>query len=255
MPKVLFYLFLCLAIFFTACASPSEEISISDADVGNATENVSDDSLKENADDEEAFEIPSCDDNNDCTDDVFNEATGKCEYKRLETCCGDGFCDFSERCNDETHMTVCPLDCPRTCAGVLTLSEFSCEGRCTLNEDNFIVTGSSILKSQMENIGELPLSSLSSSFTCRRIDSNVIYYDEKNEKDVYNNISMKDYFEGDENKVVLKGNYFPNNTALYYLEINGVPEKTRLFICTIRFTGGATYYSTEIKLDFETESL
>jgi len=254
MPKFLFYLFLCLVIFFAGCGDVTEETNRTDIN----TENVSDYAAGNIKEEDLTKEIPddlSCDDNNDCTDDVLNEGTGKCVHKRLETCCGDGFCDFLERCNDKTHTTVCPSDCPRTCAGVLTLSEFSCEGSCTLNGDNFVVTGSSILKVQMENIGELPLSSLSSSFTCRQTDSNVVHYDEKNEKEIYNNITIKDYFEGDKNKVVLKGNYFPNNTASYYLEISGIPEKTRLFLCIIRFTGGAVYKSAEIKLNFETESL
>ena len=259
MPKFLFYLFLCLAIFFAGCADASDETNETDIEAGNISddtpEKLEEDAAGEDDGGKKIIEIPSCDDNNECTGDVLNERTGKCEHKRLEICCGDGFCDFSERCNDDAHTTVCPLDCPRTCAGVLTLSEFSCEGSCSLNGENFIITGSSILKTQMENIGELPLSSLSSSFECRQMDSNVIHYDEKNEDEVYNNITIKDYFEGDKNKVVLKGNHFPNNTALYYLEISGVPEKTRLFLCTIRFTGGAVYSSTEIKLNFETESL
>ncbi len=205
---------------------------------------------------EEVLDVNSCDDGDVCTEDTLDAETGKCTYERSESCCGDGFCDFSERCNEESHKTVCPSDCPRTCPGVLTVSEFTCEGECdTLEDETFSITGNSLLQTRPENIGELPLSSISSSFSCRSAESGSIYYNEKSEKDVYNGVSIKDYFEGNKESVVLKGEPFPDTSIVYNLEITGSPEKTRSFICTIRFTGSAVYYSREITLNFETEAL
>lgn len=256
MPKFFIYLFICAGIFLVGCddtANVSGDLGAEDKETAeNVSDNLPDIDKNES---EEILDITSCDDEDRCTEDVFDAESGSCRHSRMEICCGDGFCDFSERCDEEIHNTVCPSDCPRTCSGVLTLSEFSCEGSCTFDGSNFIVTGSSILKAQLENIGELPLGSLSSSFSCRNVKTNTIYYDEKNEKDVYNGVSIKDYFEGNKNKVLLKGRPFPDNTAMYYLEITGVPEKTKQFLCTIRFTGSAVYSSTELKLNFEAEGL
>ncbi len=255
MPKFFIYLFICAGIFLAGCSTDTTGV-VSDLDL-EANETVKDvsDNLPEADDNGEVLDIQSCDDADPCTEDVFNTGREICEHSRMEICCGDGFCDFSERCDEETHNTVCPSDCPRTCPGVLTLSEFSCNGSCTFDGSNFIITGSSVLNIQLENIGELPLGSLSTSFACRNVGTNTIYYDERNEEDVYNGVFIKDYFDGNKNKVLIKGKPFPDDTAEYYLEITGVPEKTKQFLCTIRFTGSGVYRSTELKLNFEAESL
>lgn len=50
----------------------------------------------------------SCDDNNECTEDICSELTGyKCQHNKIVPCCGNFECEASEDYND------CPIDCKK----------------------------------------------------------------------------------------------------------------------------------------------
>ena len=101
MKKVLFFgfLLLFLILIISACTKsvqPPQQVQVQ--------ENIT-----------EVRVIASCDDNNNCTEDVFNNLTQQCEHTRGDHCCGDRVCDIPERCDQTTHKTNCPSDCPREC--------------------------------------------------------------------------------------------------------------------------------------------
>ena len=193
--------------------------------------------------------IPSCDDVDSCTDDLFNQLTQECEHKKLDRCCGDGLCDVSERCNYTIHTTVCPDDCPRECPAFVQVSDFGCEGNCYKTKDYFVVDGNTVFKSKLENIGELPLGSILSGFTCFRLGSSSTYYEDGYDN-VRDGIKMNGHFnEDNEDTIFLTGKTFLQNTVNYYLEITGDPDDDVELSCTIRFTSDDFYQGKELRIN------
>jgi hypothetical protein len=59
----------------------------------------------------------SCNDNNSCTEDYCNNASGfKCENKKIAPCCGDTVCE-----GNESYQT-CPDDCQKPVDAVTSAS-------------------------------------------------------------------------------------------------------------------------------------
>ncbi len=113
--------------------------------------------------------IGNCDDSNDCTEDIFNEKTNQCERKNKANCCGNGNCEENERCNEATHQTNCAKDCTYVCGAYVNVESFKCsDSKCQeTSENRFILTGSSAIKTNLQNIGEAG-STISSFFKCMR---------------------------------------------------------------------------------------
>src|SRR3989344_4371599 len=112
----------------------------------------------------------SCDDNNDCTSDSFNALTKQCEHEITLNCCGNKRCGETERCDEETHTTVCRDDCGLNCEGYLEIHkegkqpsgfDFECgDANCEETGPNsFTIRGTTSIKTTVENIGEFSLNS------------------------------------------------------------------------------------------------
>jgi len=142
--------------------------------------------------------INTCDDSNPCTDDAFNEKTMQCEHNKLSKCCGNRICEDGERCDPEKGYTLCASDCPLECPAKVTVSKFSCAtSKCQeTSENTFTITGSSVIKADLENIGEKGTSMITSRFKCGKGGTDVVSHD----KDTLFGITFRDYFkEGDDN--------------------------------------------------------
>src|SRR3989344_266626 len=145
--------------------------------------------------------IATCDDKNECTEDSFNELTKQCEYKRLGSCCGNGICEESERCNIEKAETVCEEDCQLTCPAKVIISGFECSGsNCKENsENNFEISGDDEIKAVLTNIGERSTEKMNSDFRCIGENAVPVSGDYKEIK----GLKLRDYFgEGDESSVI-----------------------------------------------------
>lgn len=196
----------------------------------------------------ELIEI-SCDDGNQCTEDFYNTETMNCEYKRLDYCCGDGFCDQGERCNEKIHETICPDDCSRTCPAFVTVGEFECSGDCEKKQQgNYTVYGDSKFIVNLENTGELSLYNIKSKANCKN-DKGVIILSNNNKERTFG-ILVKDYFGKDEDVTFLNGKYFTKNKIDYFLEFNGGPEKDLSLDCSINFIATDYFYNTNLNITF-----
>ena len=177
--------------------------------------------VKENV--SEVKVVASCNDDNPCTEDLFNQLTQECEHKRLNYCCGDRTCDANERCDQAKHKTVCPEDCPRECPGELALSNLECSGKCIKSEDKYIVDGDTKFTLQVQNIGELSINDVTSIFRCTKENGNIFV--STTTAKTKSGVSFKDYFNNEEKKISLTGIPYGKDKAKYTLEITGNPEE------------------------------
>jgi len=194
--------------------------------------------------------IPSCDDNNACTEDIFNELTQECEHKKLERCCGDGVCDMSERCDYTIHSTVCPDDCPRECPPFVVISDWGCDGDCYKTADYYIVNGDTKFKLTLENVGETILADIKSSYFCS-VGEGVRYYSD-GDRATRNGMIVKSYFNDDEDQkttfLFLTGINYLQNKGEFTLEFTGTPEKDLRLTCAVRFSANNFYYGTDLEI-------
>ncbi|MEW6062853.1 MAG: hypothetical protein AB1571_00575 [Nanoarchaeota archaeon] len=147
--------------------------------------------------------VNTCDDNNPCTDDVFNEKTMQCEHNKLSKCCGNRICEEGERCNPEVGYTICSSDCPLECPAKATVSKFSCAtSKCQQTSENtFTITDSSVIEADLENIGERGTDLITSRFKCGKGETDLVSHD----KDNLFGISFRDYFNNNEDTIYLSG--------------------------------------------------
>ena len=177
----------------------------------------------------------SCDDDNACTRDVYNAITKACEHTMMDTCCGNDKCEPDERCNEETHRTICVEDCALQCPGFLiihkselgtTTDDFSytCFGSgCTqTDEDDFVITGKSDstgIKTVLTNIGELYYPLITSNFYCQELTEWAQQATTDNAE--MRGIKVKDYFgDNKQSAANLKSVVNGNNSITYYLNFD-----------------------------------
>lgn len=190
--------------------------------------------------------IASCDDSNPCTEDVFNQLTQQCEHTRLDHCCGDGRCDADERCDQSTHQTICAKDCPRECPAFLSLNVIGCSGECTIDQDSFIIKGNSMINMQIQNIGEISLNDVVSTFKCTKENGNAFL--STNGATTNLGMSMKDYFNEGTSKVTLSGTPYGKNKASYTLKFDGTPQENLNLQCDLYAGYLGTYITKSIKV-------
>ncbi len=189
----------------------------------------------------------SCDDYNPCTEDVFNNLTRNCEYRRMTNCCGDGTCTGDERCDASTHATKCLADCRPECPAFLVVSDWGCEGECLKAGTKYIVEGDSKFTLTLENIGELPLTGITSNFRCNRVGGSNFY--SSNTNTVKEGVSFRGYFSGDsEERTSLTGVPYGRNNAIYTFEVSGEPESNIELKCTVGITAPDVYYPAQLSL-------
>jgi len=137
----------------------------------------------------------NCNDNNICTKDIYNKDFDKCEYQEIKPCCGDNFCEESEKCNPSTYETVCPQDCKIKCPALIEISNVKCGDNCK-KTDKFTITDTSYLTIELKNIGEESTKTVNGKFDCEselrsaRIDYDKIF-----------GVSFDDYFENQQEKI------------------------------------------------------
>jgi len=120
-----------------------------------------------------------CDDGNECTKDIFNEVSKICSYEKIEGCCGNDICESGERCNEETHTTVCIEDCKAQCEPFVIIYDkkdnrinqkesFTCgdENCIEVSSNEFKITGNSSITTTLENTGEKSTDIVTSNFKC-----------------------------------------------------------------------------------------
>ena len=191
----------------------------------------------------EVYVIPSCDDNNICTDDVFNNVTQQCEYVRQATCCGDGVCDFNERCDLTAHKTKCSQDCIRECPAFLQFSNWECSGSCFNTGSYYIIDGNAVFKSTLTNIGEMSLNNIKARFNCAKEDLSSIFYNEKLSTEK-SGVIIKNYFSNNTTSVSLSGESYAKNQVEYTFEIIGKPTSDMNLICTVILSTADGFYSS-----------
>ncbi len=232
MKKVLFILLLSiLAIVLASCTSNNQ-----------TTDNNSQMPIKE------VKVVASCEDNNACTEDIFNQLTQQCEHTRLDHCCGDSVCDSDERCNTNTHKTKCITDCKLACPGFLTITNTECTGKCTKTGNTFVINGDSKIIMELENVGEISVNDVTSNFKCIKENGNTFAAT----NGLMSNLGMtvKEYFNSGELKVQLSGLPYNKNKATYTLELNGIPQQQNTIKCDTNFGSLGVYVTNnfDIKL-------
>ena len=190
--------------------------------------------------------IASCDDSNPCTEDIFNDLTKQCDHKKLDHCCGDKTCDSDERCNQETHKTICPQDCPQNCPGVLTIEEVGCEGNCIKGESSFLIDGDSKIKFQVKNIGELSVNEVKGSFKCTKPNENTFVG--TNFMSSQSGVTFTNYFNKNMEKIDISGAPYGKDEADYSLEIKGKPTEEILLNCKTEVGSLTNTASVEFKI-------
>lgn len=171
----------------------------------------------------------TCDDGNPCTKDVYNELTNECEHTATKNCCGNDICESGERCDEESHLTVCVEDCTRTCPPFLVVHKtesgketdvfaMSCGGSgCQQTDENkFRITDSSKVKTMITNIGERSSSDIRSNFMCWSGDEQAIVDGRK-----VKGVVFEDYFNDNQNELrYINPVQSEGNSATYYLSFN-----------------------------------
>lgn len=165
------------------------------------------------------FLVAGCGSTGNVTKDVTSDSLdNQIEDKK----CGDGVCDSDEMCNIDTLESGCPDDCGN-CPSYLYTKGFDCgTNNCEETEDNtFEITGTSNLKLEIANLGEVLANTLS-------IDSFKCYSD--NQKAVssvllanYNGMIFTQNFDGgkDEVRLTARGSKTDRTTyRLYFTEDN-----------------------------------
>ncbi len=229
-----------LVLFLYACSAAEEEPA-STQDPGPVTKGP----------EGEVKNAPSCDDNNVCTEDKYNEQTGQCENKKLNVCCGDSVCDVSERCDPSIHTTVCPGDCTRNCPAYLIVSPVECVGACFKTEDYYIVDGPTTFSFKLENQGELSATNINSGFNCLKDSSGVKFMDER-DNDVRDGVSIIGVFDNEEETITLTGKTYLKSSTTYTLKITGEPTRDNDLTCSVRFSASEFYYGNDIKIRLRT---
>ena len=129
--------------------------------------------------------------------------TSTSPLKEVESC-GDGKCVDNERCDPNTHQTICPKDCTLECPAFMKVSEFSCatEASCKQTSSNsFTIIGSSVIQTTVENIGERGSGDITTRFKCGVTDLSVVSRD----GDQLFGITFRDYFNSADETVSLSG--------------------------------------------------
>ena len=187
--------------------------------------------------------INSCDDSNLCTEDIFNGLTKECEHRRLDHCCGDTVCDSDERCDAGTHKTICSQDCPRQCPAFVEIDDWECENNCLVAPDHFLVDGDAKFNLNLQNIGELALNDVTSSFRCFR-KSGLEFFTDRNMQPK-SGVLFRDHFNAGQEKVYLSGEYYGNNKASYTFEVVGTPTENLVLDCQTTFKTQSGYYAVK----------
>jgi len=163
-----------------------------------------------------------------CGDNVC-DITESCECqdcKTIERCqtsiiqkpkdCGDGRCVDGERCDLTKYETVCPEDCNYDCPAKTKVSNFECGNNCQENSPSHFMTtsGTSSIKANLENSGELITDTITPKFICYKDGSKIAYYDDG----LYKGVKFKDYFNSNEETTTISSRVSKaGNKATYYL--------------------------------------
>jgi len=224
-----------LVVFTSGCFEKESSLSTGAGIITGAT--AIEGSEEQPAEQSETTEqTESCEDGDACTKDSFNTLAKACQHIPIEHCCGDDICEASERCNEETHRTMCPDDCPVSCKGYLIVAEkgtditegdftYSCFGdKCVkLDERDFTVTdktSSSGIKTFVVNIGEQAINYVASTFNCAELDAEYPQKATKDDEEI-NGILISDYFDSnDESVSTINGAIHDDNFATYYMNFD-----------------------------------
>jgi len=213
---VIAILFIAL-VLFSGCLEKSEE-----AESGETPQ-----AQIEIGEPEEKTEVKSsCDDDNICTIDTFNELTNDCEYETKDNCCGNELCEDGERCNEDTHVTDCIEDCGRTCPAFLIVHKedgatesdifaMSCgDDNCQKTDENaFTITDDSSITTTISNIGEKSSAKVMSTFICGAGTKQAI----ADGKNIYG-VIFEDHFNEDQNELpYINPIQSVSSSATYYL--------------------------------------
>lgn len=240
-----------IMIFASGCIDSSEQgvtVPVETAGSGESTVEpiTGDNESTETVDTEE-----ECDDYDPCTKDVFDADTGECKHITISTCCGDGKCSTTERCNEELHQTKCVEDCGRTCPEFLIVQKdksdnegdvfaMSCgDANCEqIDENRFLISTSSgnesTIKTYVVNLGEKTSSRAFSNFVCWSGEREATQ-----DKHKINGIFISDYFESNGKKVEEVITINPvqavndTNHAIYYMSFDPA-EFTEPFVSHCR---------------------
>lgn len=184
MKKVILISILLLSVIFvSACAKTSlKNVSVCGDGKCDSTENCACQDCKSQPICQNQVST-NCDDQNQCTEDLFNTTLNTCQHKTIKNCCGNRVCELNERdCNFETYQTNCISDCKLNCPAHLLVQKtntnenandvysYVCaDSNCKETGPNkFEITKKSAIKTTIVNNGELTSNLVSSSFYCFR---------------------------------------------------------------------------------------
>lgn len=189
--------------------------------------------------------VPSCEDNDPCTEGTFNQNLGRCEYTRLEYCCGDSVCTESERCDTAVHRTICPQDCSKLCPAFITISDFECTGGCTTIDNGYQIKGYARIETVLENIGELSSGEISSKLVCRNSAGGIMVDPAVR---TVNGFTVSDHFDNDENSIAITGYEYTKSSATYTIEFIGAAERNLEMDCVLSLTASDFYRTIDLKI-------
>lgn len=202
----------------------------------------------------------NCDDQDQCTEDVFNTTLNTCQHKPIKNCCGNKICELNERdCNFQTYQTNCVSDCKLNCpAHILIQKSHSTENRndefsyvCAdsnckqTGENKFELTDISAIKTTLINNGELISGLISSNFYCYRRENtaNKVTTDNSN----LFGVVFRDYFDNDKTKdnIQINSRITGNNFATYTMEFNSLALQLNPsdVTCAITLSSGADNFN------------
>lgn len=197
--------------------------------------------------------IASCDDANNCTDDIFNNLTMQCEHRRLDHCCGDGVCDSNERCNISSRRTECPQDCALSCPGFIVVDEnWVCNGKCLKAHDYYLIDGNAKFTVSLENKGELGLNGITSDFECTKSTGSILMSSTNNAPEA--GVSFNGYFNSGDKDIYLSGQPYERNNATYTFELQGEPTENLNLKCSISLRASDFYYSKDLTINLRVPS-
>lgn len=260
---VVFALFV-LAVLSSGCLGKDDSLSTGAGIITGASAGA--EKIQETKKTQEEVKF-SCEDGNICTSDVFNALTKQCEHSIVENCCGNSKCEINERCNEETHRTICPKDCPISCGGFLITNEketaaiqgeftYSCTNDNCLKRDekDFTINEKTTdvgLKTYVINVGELAKDDITSTFFCEELD-NQYATSATHDNDQINGILIRDYFNTNENSVSsLNSILYKNNFAKYVLNFDTTKiAKNTNMRCVITLQSDSLRDMQDVLIDF-----
>ena len=156
-----------------------------------------------------------------------------------ESKCGDGTCDADERCDPATNETICFEDCNYLCPPVVIihssadatkteLNSYYCgdEENCAqTDEDNFIITANTSIRTRITNLGERYSAEMAAQFICKSGDP---FFKATGDDHPIRGLIVRDYFGDHKESAGVNSKPTGDNSVEYVMEFD-FTEEAQLF--------------------------